>query len=79
MEAGDSGPGNARSPENWDKVAEYVRATLLAKKEVGFLSQRALPSLDRGKAAASCLGCACQTEVIPEKGVPVWDKQAQGF
>ena len=26
-----------RSPENWDKVAEYVRATLLAKKE-GFLS-----------------------------------------
>ena len=25
------------SPENWDKVAEYVRATLLAKKEEGFL------------------------------------------
>ena len=27
-----------RSPENWYKVAEYVRATLLAKKEEGFLS-----------------------------------------
>ena len=24
------------SPENWYKVAEYVRATLLAKKEEGF-------------------------------------------
>ena len=36
-----------RSPENWDKVAEYVRATLLAKKEEGFLSQSALPSLGR--------------------------------
>ena len=26
------------SPENCDKVAEYVRATQLAKKEEGFLS-----------------------------------------
>ena len=26
-------PEMLRSPENWDKVAEYVRATLLAKKE----------------------------------------------
>ena len=30
-------PEMLRSPENWDKVAEYVRATLLAKKEEGFL------------------------------------------
>ena len=26
------------SPENWDKVAEYGRTTLLAKKEEGFLA-----------------------------------------
>ena len=31
-------PEMLRIPENWDKVAEYVRATLLAKKEEGFLS-----------------------------------------
>ena len=30
-------PEMLRSPENWDKVAEYVRTTLLAKKEEGFL------------------------------------------
>ena len=31
-------PEMLRSPENWDKVAEYVRATLLVKMEEGFLS-----------------------------------------
>ena len=31
------------------EVAEYVRATLLAKKEEGFLSYRDLPSLGRVK------------------------------
>ena len=31
-------PEMLRSPQNWDKVAEYARATLLAKKEEGFLS-----------------------------------------
>ena len=31
-------PEMLRSAENWDKAAEYVRATLLAKKEEDFLS-----------------------------------------
>ena len=31
------------SPENWDKVAEYVRATLLAKKEEGFRRELSCP------------------------------------
>ena len=31
-------PKMLRSPENWDKVSEYVRTTLLAKKEEGLLS-----------------------------------------
>ena len=40
-------PEMLRSPENWDKVAEYVMATLLTKKEEGFPLYRALPSLGR--------------------------------
>ena len=30
-------PEMLQSPESWDNVAEYVRATLLVKKEEGFL------------------------------------------